>query len=336
MPSVIRQAIWALIVFLTMSPAQAGEPPIEDFYNDYESPLAYALTDGRVRFVAYTPSELDPRDPARQAQLRTSSIRADLEALRPAFSGLILYGYHEACTPRILSVARKLDFKAVILGVWDPKSTVELDGVVAEAWLYSEHFIPAVVIGNEGITFDRYELEDLEIAQRRLRNRLPRDVQLTTSEPLVAYEREEILNFGNFLMPNIHPVFDQPTFDPAAAARWVREQAVRLQRARRALVIVKETGLPHGGQAEYTPEAQRAFWEAYLEPGIADPLTVLDDAFVSRCAYFGCAFEAFDLPWKREASGLEIEAFWGLLSPSREPHPAFEIWLQIANDGQRR
>ncbi len=52
--------------------------------------------------IAYTPAELDPRNPANQRALKTSSIRADLEPLRPAFDGLILYGYHEACTPRIL------------------------------------------------------------------------------------------------------------------------------------------------------------------------------------------------------------------------------------------
>lgn len=329
MPSVIRQAIWALAVFLATSPAWAGEPPVEYPPDEHKSPLAYVLSDGRVRFVAYTPLELDPRDPAQQARLRTSSIRADLEALRPAFDGLVLYGYHEACTPRIVSVARKVGFQAVIMGVWDPKSTVELDGVVAEAWLHGEDFIPAIVIGNEGLTFDRYELEDLEIAHRRLRSRLPEAVQLTTSEPLAAYERPQVASFGDFLMPNIHPVFDQSVLGPVEAARWVREQAVRLHRQRQTFVFVKETGLPHGGQAEYTPEAQRAFWEAYLEPGIADPLAVAGAGPDATCAYFGCAFEAFDLPWKREASGLEIEAFWGLLSPAREPQPAFDVWRQL-------
>ena len=67
--------------------------------------------------VTYTPSELDPRQEANQSRLATSSIRADLEALRPAFDGLILYGYHEACTPRIVALAEELKYRAVILGI---------------------------------------------------------------------------------------------------------------------------------------------------------------------------------------------------------------------------
>lgn len=59
---------------------------------------------GAATMVTYTPSELDPRQEANQQRLTTSSIRADLVALRPAFYGLILYGYHEATTARILAV----------------------------------------------------------------------------------------------------------------------------------------------------------------------------------------------------------------------------------------
>src|SRR5258708_4957014 len=81
--------------------------------------------------VAYTPSQLDPRQEVNQRRLATSSIRADLTALRPAFDGLILYGYNEACTPRIVAVAKDLKFRAILLGIWDPKSAAELDGIAA-------------------------------------------------------------------------------------------------------------------------------------------------------------------------------------------------------------
>src|SRR4051812_48110250 len=73
--------------------------------------------------VTYTPSQLDPRQEANQGRLKSSSIRADLVALRPHFDGLILYGYHEACTPRVAAIASELKFQAIILGVWNPKST---------------------------------------------------------------------------------------------------------------------------------------------------------------------------------------------------------------------
>lgn len=91
---------------------------------DVRCPLFAYLT-GRTppTMVTYTPSELDPRNEANQRRLASSSIRADLEALRPAFDGLILYGYHEACTPRVVSIAADLKYRSVILAVWDPKST---------------------------------------------------------------------------------------------------------------------------------------------------------------------------------------------------------------------
>src|SRR5205807_9876378 len=104
--------------------ARAEEP-------DKRFPLfAYLTGKPAPAVVTYTPSQLDPRQEANQRKLATSSIRADLEALRPAFDGLVLYGYHEACTPRILAVARDLKFRAVLLGIWDVKSAAEIDGVV--------------------------------------------------------------------------------------------------------------------------------------------------------------------------------------------------------------
>src|SRR5262245_37076781 len=81
-------------------------------------PLFRYLTGDDASLIAYTPSRLDPRNPSNQGQLPTNAIRADLEALRPHFDGLVLYGYHEACTPRIAAVARDLRYRALLLAVW--------------------------------------------------------------------------------------------------------------------------------------------------------------------------------------------------------------------------
>src|SRR5205823_9389377 len=108
--------------------AQPGKFPLFDYLTGSEVPT----------LIAYTPAELDPRNEVNQRRLPTRSLRADLEALRPAFDGLILYGYHEACTPRILGLAKELKYRAVILSLWDPKSAAEADGVAELARLHEK------------------------------------------------------------------------------------------------------------------------------------------------------------------------------------------------------
>src|SRR6187399_2731010 len=88
----------SLIVSLSLlcAPAFAQTRQPRDF------PFLAALASEKPpKFITYTPSKLDPRNPANNQSLLTSEIRKDLEALRPTFDGLVLYGYQEACTPRI-------------------------------------------------------------------------------------------------------------------------------------------------------------------------------------------------------------------------------------------
>jgi exo-beta-1,3-glucanase (GH17 family) len=309
----------AFLLCWVAAPAAAAE--------DVRFPLyAYLTSRPTPTLIAYTPSELDPRQEANQRKLPTRSIRADLEALRPAFDGLVLYGYHEASTPRVLAVAKDLKFRAVLLGVWDPRSAAELDGVAELARLYEKDFAVGVLVGNEGVTFKRYEAEDLPIAAARLRAKLPRTVPLATSEPLAAYENEAVRSFGDFLAPNIHPVFDRPQLGPDEAAAWARAEALKLARRTKKPVLLKETGLPHGGKEGHTPATQKAFWSAYLKPGVVAPVEGAPHAW----AFHGVAFEAFDLPWKAAESKLPVEKEWGLLSEKRQPYPALQVWRDAA------
>jgi len=315
-----RTLLAAALALAFAAPASAAEP-------DTRFPLFAYLTGGKgAAVVAYVPSELDPRADANNRRLATSSIRADLTALRPAFDGLVLYGYHEAATPRVLAVAKELKFRAVILGVWDPKSAAELDGVAALAKLHEADFALGVVVGNEGVTFKRYEADDIALALARLRPALPKAVAVATSEPLFMYKEAFARDFGDFLAPNIHPVFDQKDLPPAEAAAWARAEAAKLAKAAGKPVLVKETGMPHAGTRDgvtYTPAMQAAFWEAYLKPGA---VAGGGGAWV----FHGVGFEAFDLPWKAAESKLPIEASWGLFDPKRRPHPAFAAWQAAA------
>jgi len=290
-------------------------------------PLFDYLTGGHATMVGYTPSGLDPRYEPNHLAHPTKSFRADLEALRPVFDGLVLYGYHEASTPRILALAKELKFRAVLIGIWQPKSAAELDGVAELVNQFRDDMALGVLVGNEGITFSRYETEDLKFAAARLRSKIPETVPLSTSEPLVGYKSEFVRQFGDFLAPNIHPVFDRPELGPADAAAWARGEAVHLAKQTDKPVVLKETGFPHGGKPKFTLQSQEDYWTAYLAPGTVDHPADANSVWV----FYGVAFEAFDLPWKAEASNLPIEKSWGMLSSERKPYPAMKVWRNVAS-----
>lgn len=303
-----------LFALSSLGHAQEKSFPLFDYLTQAQSP----------RLICYTPSQLDPRNPVNQKNLKTSSIRADLETLRPAFDGLVLYGYNEACTPRIMAVAKELKFQCVLLGIWDPKSADEVLGCGRMAKDYRRDMAVGIIVGNEGITFNRYEAEDLTIAAGLLKKHLEGEIPICTSEPLVGYKHEFIRNFGDFACPNIHPFFDRPNDDVEAAVKWTREEAAKLATQIGKPLVLKETGFPHAGRASDSPEKQAAFWKAYTEPG----LLVKGDS-KTPWVFYGVGFEAFDLPWKSEASGLPVEKSWGVFSPERKAYPALEVWKKL-------
>jgi len=287
-------------------------------------PLFDYLQGKSCSMVAYTPTGLDPRLPGNNVTHPTSELEADLKALRPVFDGLVLYGYHEASTPRIVALAHKLKFRAVILGIWQPKSADEVDGVAALVSQFHDKLALGVLIGNEGIHFGRYEPQDLTLARERLLPQIPDTVPYSTSEPHVQYQKEFLRSFGHFLAPNIHPVFDQPDLEPEDAASWARERAVDLAKQTGKPVVLKETGFPHDGKDNFTPKTQREFWQAYS----SKRHVTIGDTWVS----FAVAFEAFDLPWKSEASGLPIEKAWGFFSKDRVAYPVVDVWKQASTE----
>ncbi|MEZ6067489.1 MAG: hypothetical protein R3B90_17670 [Planctomycetaceae bacterium] len=279
-----------------------------------------------LRLIGYTPTGIDPRQPAQNLQVKSSSLKADLQAIRSRFNGLVLYGYNEGSTPRIVALAAELGFEAIVLGVWEVRSADEIDGVAALARQFSSQMTIAVCVGNEGLTFGRYEPDDLQFAFNRIRSQIPADVLTTTSEPLVGYQSEFVRRLGDFLFPNIHPAWDRPELAPASAVEWVRTEAARLARQSMKPVIVKETGLPHAYRhdktPEYTPQLQAEFWRSYRAAGVRQVL----DGEPAVWASHAVAFEAFDLPWKAEASGFATEQAWGLFSKDRVPYLAAEAW----------
>jgi exo-beta-1,3-glucanase (GH17 family) len=287
--------------------------------------LSY-LTDNKTppALIAYSPTHFNPRQGKKFRLPSPSSIEYDLRELRAAFDGLILYGYHPDITPIILEKALALHYRAVMLGVWDPRAPIEVRGVVTLINKYAHQLAIALCIGNEGISFHRYTMVDLMRTRDKIRSMLTRQiaVPITTSEPLSAYQQSELHTFGFFLAPNIHPVFDQPTLAAMDAVTWTRTQALELMEKFHKPVLVKETGFPHGGSQRFTPHTQEKFWDAYVN---ANRL-VYSSTHPAAWASFATSFEAFSQPWKAEESNLTIEAAWGLMNEARKPFPAFHTW----------
>jgi exo-beta-1,3-glucanase (GH17 family) len=265
-----------------------------------------------VRFAAYA-----PRTGSSHASL--ASLREDLLLLRPHFDGLVTYSSargHDA----IPLLAARQGFRAIVLGVWDPRDSVELERAIAAA-----RATPAVValcLGNEGLFFERYAVDDLRAAFTRARAALP-GVALTTSEPFALYLRDgpaaDFLNAQDLVLPNVHPLHE-PWFASAprgAAVDFVANVLDELARRSSAPILVKETGLPSGpAERGFSEAGQRAFWQALV-------------ARVPRSRARAVAFfEAFDGPWKpaevRALSGRDHpeEAHFGFLRADGTPKPA--------------
>ncbi|MCA9466391.1 MAG: hypothetical protein KC643_13245 [Nitrospira sp.] len=276
--------------------------------------------------VAYHPSHNDPNVGQAIFQVNKDSLRKDLVALHPAFNGLVLYAYRDSLTLLIVEQALQLKYEGILLAIWDPNSKQEIDGILALIARYHHRIALAVCVGNEGLTFNRYTLPDLTKSIQALRRRLPPKVHIPicTSEPLYQYANAGLQAIGDFLCPNIHPVFDRPDLGPDEAVKWVRDQARLLSMESRKPVLIKETGFPHAGAPQFTPMSQANFWNTYrTQPQL---LILAESSTPLLWVSFAAAFEAFDQPWKAERSGQSMEGAWGLLSVDRHPYPAFKIW----------
>ncbi len=170
-------------------------------------------------------------------------------------------------------------------------------------------------------------MQDLVKAQDMIQDFLGPDfrIPITTSEPWESYRDSALFSFGDFLAPNLHPVWVKPALPAKDAVFWVRTQAIALMKKSQKPVLVKETGFPHSGERHFTPQSQNKFWEMYLQ----EEQLVYSHTRPRVWTSFATSFEAFSLPWKAEQSGEPIEAAWGLMSKDRIPFPAFDTWKQV-------
>lgn len=270
-----------------------------------------ALTGSRL--IAASLAGFDP-NPRFYQEPTDEQLRTALAKTRALFDGLVFYGT-STYTLRVLAEARRQAFRTVVLGAWNPRDEKEL-ALACEAAKQFPEMACLVVLGNEGLLTRRYEEADLEKAAAFVRQDCP-GLPVTTTEPIDSYGDDFLLRFGDGpLAPNVHPWFSHQR-EPQAAVKWVFERVHTLQKLSGGrFVLVKETGLPSGGDPEASPEGQAAFWvdlfKAPPQPGVA----------------LAC-FENADLEWKQRDSGLAVESHWGFWTADGIPKPVVGALTQL-------
>jgi len=284
--------------------------------------LRWALKE--LRFVAYSPSQFNPL-PREFTPATEQTIQADLETLRPYFDGLITYSCNRAQgMDKIIPIAAKLQYKAVMMGIWNITSEDEINTAIRLAKEYPS-LVVAVIVGNEGILRgprNGYDYPTLEAAINKVREALP-DVAVSTSEPIHEYGDEDLLSLTDFHAPNIHPWFagGERRRDYRAAVDWVKDWVESLQEVSDKPLLVHETGLPSGPEPHASPELQKTFWHTLFTE-------------MSNTKNYGIAFfEAFDAgEWKMETNPSdipEVEISWGAFTNDRKPKPVVEVLPKV-------
>ncbi len=274
------------------------------------------------RFIAYTPRSFSVTR-GNVTPATAEGIRADLLLMKPWFDGIVTYSTTNG-VEQVPRIARELGYRAVLLGIWDPTSSDELQKAFVEI-ARTGGVVTGVIVGNEGLYAKRYHPNAVLDAQAEIRQQFP-TLPVSTSEPFFLMVQEEHRAFfgsQSFLAPNIHPVFE-PWFQPnlsREAAEMVVSVAQKLQFIYPGkTILIHETGMPSGpDRLGYCPESQLSFWKQLQEnlhslPGIRPVF-----------------FEAFDAPWKPGVmaetfpGNHSTESFWGFWDDRGIAKPVLHI-----------
>lgn len=281
--------------------------------------LREALAHGR--FVTYQPTSLKVVN-GQVMPAQAASIRADLSVLRQRFDGLITYDAIHG-NEALPGIAAALNFRALIIGVWDPRDERQIEAAIDAAHHFPQ-LVAGISLGNELIFSRRMEPAQLAARIAQLRQRLPA-TPLSTTEPFHIYHgatAAELVGQLDFLLANVHPVF-QPWFrgaNDATAAQFVVNVLGELAPFACGPILAKETGVPTApASAGFSSARQASFYRALRER--------LPPSGTRAFAYFA----AFDAPW-RAFDALAVpgatpgvhpeEAHWGLYDAQRVPKAA--------------
>ena len=274
--------------------------------------LSAAMTQGR--FVSYQPTQIQIHQ-GKATRADETGIAADLAVLRPRFDGLILYGVLDGAD-RVVDVAARLGFRAVILGVWNLDNARELDLALAAATRQPQ-LVVGLSLGNERVLAGATSMQALATRLQQARARAPQ-LLWTSTEPFHLYEQaaaQPLLAQMDFMLVNVHPAF-QPWFRSASdadTARFVVNVVHDLSALYCGPVLVKETGVPTApASMGFTAQRQAGFWRS---------LKIQFPPHRLRAFAF---FSAFDAPWRvtdehPTAGPQPQEGSWGLYDAQRSP-----------------
>lgn len=282
------------------------------------APLRAALASHR--FVAYQPTALQVHD-GRVTPADPASIRADLEALRPWFDALVTYDAVNGAE-NIPEIASSLGYRALVIGVWDPFDARQVDAALAAARAHPS-LVVGLALGNEMLFGGRRRHAELAARIAAIRARAP-GLALSTSEPFHMFlepHAAPLLAQLDFLLPNVHPVFERWFRDAPAAngAQFVVDVAAQVAARHCGPVLVKETGVPTApAERGFTPQRQRDFYIA------------LQRAFPPSADRAFAWFVAFDAPWRVAdwhpvAGEHPEEGHWGLFDAARRRKPVMDM-----------
>ncbi len=216
----------------------------------------------------------------------------------------------------ILALARaeKLELYA---GAWVGSDAHANDVEIARLLALARRAKPAVlVVGNEAVAPEKLSAEALILLIQRVdvASKLPVAYADTWSQWLAHPEVAEAVDV---LLVHIHPYWDGVPVQDAASYVLARFEQVK-QRYPTKRVVIGETGWPKAGATV-----------GAAVPGESQQCQFLRD-FVTRATNRGAPyfwFSAYDEAWKKDASGHEAEAHWGLGSAERNLEPCIEAFL---------
>ena len=264
--------------------------------------------DSEINWISYSPTNYNPDGGVFPTE---ASIRQDLQTLRNAnFKGVITYGTKNILG-NIARIAKEEGMQKVIAGIWDFNDNEELTNAIN-----SQPHVDGYCVGNEGLVFGRYSLQDLETKMEMIRRAT--DKPVTTTEPLTMYE-SGLFGLGDWIFPNAHP-FWQGIKDSPTAASWTKNQYDLIVAERDSLglnnlkVLFKEVGLPTAGEAGLSEADQEAYYR-HLEDLMGNWKSEITNPAAINPPKFSY-FEAFDQPWKNWHAA---EPHWGLFNSDRTP-----------------